>query len=169
MCDELKTLNIPHAQFSAAFREYADEEAVNAGENGLDSISFMFSANAGEPQKPLGKIISGGEMSRLMLAMKTRLSDTNGISTYVFDEIDAGISGKTAKVVGEKFAKIAKTTQIIAVSHLAQIACMSDGEFLIEKKEENGKTRTFIRALSAEEQKEEIVRLLGGEKGEQAA
>ena len=169
VCDELKTLNIPHAQFSAAFREYADEEAVNAGENGLDSISFMFSANAGEPQKPLGKIISGGEMSRLMLAMKTRLSDTNGISTYVFDEIDAGISGKTAKVVGEKFAKIAKTTQIIAVSHLAQIACMSDGEFLIEKKEENGKTRTFIRALSAEEQKEEIVRLLGGEQGEQAA
>ena len=169
VCDELKTLNIPHAQFSAAFREYADDEAVNAGENGLDSISFMFSANAGEPQKPLGKIISGGEMSRLMLAMKTRLSDTNGISTYVFDEIDAGISGKTAKVVGEKFAKIAKTTQIIAVSHLAQIACMSDGEFLIEKKEENGKTRTFIRALSAEEQKEEIVRLLGGEQGEQAA
>lgn len=169
VCEELKTLNIPHAAFSAEFKDYSDEDAENAGENGLDALSFMFSANAGEPMKPLGKIISGGEMSRLMLAMKTRLSDTNGISTYVFDEIDAGISGKTAKVVGEKFAKIAKNTQIIAVSHLAQIACMSDGEFLIEKKEENGKTHTFIRALSQEEQKEEIVRLLGGERGDEAA
>lgn len=169
VCEELKTLNIPHAAFSVEFKDYSDEDATSASENGLDSVSFMFSANAGEPIKPLGKIISGGEMSRLMLAMKTRLSDTNGISTYVFDEIDAGISGKTAKVVGEKFARIAKNTQIIAVSHLAQIACMSDGEFLIEKNEENGKTRTFIRALSKEEQKEEIVRLLGGEQGDEAA
>ena len=169
VCDELKTLNIPHATFSVSFKEFSEADAERATENGLDDISFMFSANAGEPQKPLGKIISGGEMSRFMLAIKTRLSDLNGISTYVFDEIDAGISGKTAKVVGEKFAKIAKTTQIIAVSHLAQIACMSDKEFLIEKKEEGGKTRSYIRPLDQEEQKAEIVRLLGGENGEKAA
>ena len=169
VCDELKTLNIPHATFSVSFKEFSEADAERATENGLDDISFMFSANAGEPQKPLGKIISGGEMSRFMLAIKTRLSDLNGISTYVFDEIDAGISGKTAKVVGEKFAKIAKTTQIIAVSHLAQIACMSDKEFLIEKKEEDGKTRSYIRPLDQEEQKAEIVRLLGGENGEKAA
>lgn len=167
--EELKTLNIPHAAFSVRFNEYSQEDAPRAGENGLDEISFMFSANAGEPQKPLSKIISGGEMSRLMLAIKTQLSAENGISTYVFDEIDAGISGKTAKAVGEKFARIAQKTQIIAVSHLAQIACMSDREFLIEKREENGKTHTLIRALSAEEQKEEIVRLLGGEREEHAA
>ena len=167
--EELKTLNIPHAAFSVRFNDYSQEDASRAGENGLDEISFLFSANAGEPQKPLSKIISGGEMSRFMLAIKTQLSAENGISTYVFDEIDAGISGKTAKAVGEKFARIAKTTQIIAVSHLAQIACMSDGEFLIEKREENGKTHTLIRPLSAEEQKEEIVRLLGGEKDERAA
>lgn len=167
--EELKTLNIPHAAFSVCFNEYSQEDAARAGENGLDEISFMFSANAGEPQKPLSKIISGGEMSRLMLAIKTQLSAENGISTYVFDEIDAGISGKTAKAVGDKFARIAKTTQIIAVSHLAQIACMSDSEFLIEKREENSKTHTLIRRLSAEEQKEEIVRLLGGEKDERAA
>lgn len=169
ICDELKTLNIPHATFSVSFKEFTEADAERATENGLDDISFMFSANAGEPQKPLGKIISGGEMSRFMLAIKTQLSDLNGISTYVFDEIDAGISGKTAKVVGEKFAKIAKTTQIIAVSHLAQIACMSDKEFLIEKKEEGGKTRSYIRPLDQEEQKAEIVRLLGGENGEKAA
>ena len=115
--------------------------------------------------KPLGKIISGGEMSRFMLAIKTQLSSINEISTYIFDEIDAGISGKTAKVVGEKLAKIAKNTQIIAVSHLAQIAVMSDVEYLIEKREEAGKTLTNVCELDSEQKTREIVRLLGG--GEQ--
>ena len=162
---ELKTLNIQNAAFEIDFKPYGEEDAERATANGLDDICFMFSANAGEPKKPLGKIISGGEMSRFMLAIKTRLSDVNGISTYVFDEIDAGISGKTAKVVGEKFARIATNTQIIAVSHLAQIAAMSDREFLIEKTEENGKTLTKVKALSEEEKTQEIVRLLGGEVG----
>lgn len=98
-----------------------------------------------------------------MLAIKTCLSSTNEISTYLFDEIDAGISGKTAKVVGEKLAKIARNTQIIAVSHLAQIAVMSDREFLIEKSEQEGKTLTNVFQLDKEEQIQEIVRLLGGE------
>ena len=113
--------------------------------------------------KSLGKIISGGEMSRFMLAVKTQLSDVNEISTYIFDEIDAGISGKTAKVVGEKLARIAKNTQIIAVSHLAQIAVMSDSEFLIEKQEIEGKTLTQVHSLTEQGQMQEIVRLLGGE------
>ena len=108
-------------------------------------------------------------MSRFMLALKTRLSSVNEICTYLFDEIDAGISGKTAKVVGEKFAKIAKNTQIIAVSHLAQIAVMSDREFLIEKKESGGKTTTVVRALSNEEKLAEIVRLLGGDSKDEFA
>lgn len=169
VCAQLKTLNILHASFSVAFKDYDESQAKFATENGLDDICFMFSANAGEPQKPLGKIISGGEMSRFMLAIKTQLSSLNGISTYVFDEIDAGISGKTAKIVGEKFADIAKQTQIIAVSHLAQIACMSDREFLIEKQETGGKTHTLIHVLDENGKKEEIVRLLGGEEGEKAA
>ena len=129
----------------------------------------MFSANAGEPMKHLGKIISGGEMSRFMLAVKTQLSDVNEISTYIFDEIDAGISGKTAKVVGEKLVKIAVSTQIIAVSHLAQIAVMSDREFLIEKRESDGKTLTNVYALDEESKVQEVVRLLGGEEGEEFA
>ncbi len=160
--DELKTLNIASAQFAIDFKEYTEEDVSRANTSGLDDICFMFSANAGEPMKSLGKIISGGEMSRFMLAVKTQLSDVNQISTYIFDEIDAGISGKTAKVVGEKLARIAKNTQIIAVSHLAQIAVMSDSEFLIEKQEIDGKTLTEVKALDSEEKKAEIVRLLGG-------
>ncbi len=167
--EELKTLNIRNAKFEIQFDDYTPEDAASAGANGLDRICFLFSANAGEPLKPLGKIISGGEMSRFMLAIKTQLSDVNEISTYIFDEIDAGISGKTAKVVGEKFAKIAKNMQIIAVSHLAQIAAMSDREFLIEKREEDGKTHTQVRELNEKEKTQEIVRLLGGEEGEEFA
>ncbi len=167
--EELKTLNIRNAKFEIQFGDYALQDAASAGINGLDELCFLFSANAGEPLKPLGKIISGGEMSRFMLAIKTQLSNVNEISTYIFDEIDAGISGKTAKVVGEKFAKIAKNMQIIAVSHLAQIAAMSDREFLIEKREEDGKTHTHVRMLDEGEKTQEIVRLLGGESGEEFA
>lgn len=166
---ELRSLNIASARFEIEFNEYSIEDVEKADRNGLDRISFLFSANAGEPLKPLGKIISGGEMSRFMLALKTRLSGVNEICTYLFDEIDAGISGKTAKVVGEKFAKIAKNTQIIAVSHLAQIAVMSDGEFLIEKSENAGKTLTNVKKLSADEKKQEIVRLLGGDASDEFA
>ena len=167
--DELKTLNIASAKFEIQFRDYTQTDVERANSHGLDEICFLFSANAGEPLKPLSKIISGGEMSRFMLAIKTQLSDVNEISTYVFDEIDAGISGKTAKVVGEKLARIAKDTQILAVSHLAQIAVMSDCEYLIEKKEANGKTLTNVYALNAEQKTKEIVRLLGGEDGDEYA
>ncbi len=167
--EELKTLNIEHAQFEIEFSEYEETDAEKATVNGLDTIRFMFSANAGEPMKPLGKIISGGEMSRFMLAVKTQLSSVNEISTYIFDEIDAGISGKTAKVVGEKLAKIAKNTQIIAVSHLAQIASMSDNEYFIEKREEKDKTLTFVTELDEQGKIAEIVRLLGGQETDEYA
>ncbi len=166
---ELKTLNIASAQFEISFKPYGEADVERATTNGLDEICFMFSANAGEPMKSLGKIISGGEMSRFMLAVKTQLSDVNEISTYIFDEIDAGISGKTAKVVGEKLARIAKGTQVLAVSHLAQIAVMSDNEFLIEKQENEGKTLTKVYALNDEEKTKEIIRLLGGAEGDDFA
>ena len=166
---ELQTLNIASAQFAIEFAEYTQADVDSANSNGLDSVQFLFSANAGEPMKPLDKIISGGEMSRFMLAVKTQLSQVNEISTYIFDEIDAGISGKTAKVVGEKLARISKNTQIIAVSHLAQIAVMSDNEFLIEKTETDGKTLTNVVELNEQTQKREIVRLLGGSEGDEYA
>ncbi len=160
---ELKTLNIPSARFETEFAEYGEADADRATANGLDEVRFLFSANAGEPLKPLSRIISGGEMSRFMLAVKTQLSAVNGISTYIFDEIDAGISGKTARIVAEKFAAIAQNTQVIAVSHLAQIVCMADRDFLIRKEEDGGRTRTRVLRLTEDERVAELVRLLGGD------
>ena len=165
---ELRTLNIPSARFEIAFEPYSEEDLPRVNSDGLDRVRFLFSANAGEPPKELGKIISGGEMSRFMLAVKAQLSSLGSIGTYIFDEIDAGIGGKTARVVAEKFADIAKTTQIIAVSHLAQIAAFADRQFLIEKKEEGGRTFSRIRLLGEEERREELVRLLGGDRSESA-
>lgn len=168
--EELRSLNIQNANFYVAFSRYTFEDANLASQEGLDKIKFMFSANAGEPAKPLNKVISGGEMSRLMLAIKTQMSDLNGISTYIFDEIDAGISGNTARTVAEKFAKIAKEKQILAVSHLAQIVAMGDYNYLIVKNEiENEKTVTNIYFLEEKDRLREIIRLLGGDVSSVAA
>ncbi len=161
--EELKTLNISSARFEIGFAPYTSEEISRANSDGLDGVKFLFSANAGEPLKELGKIISGGEMSRFMLAIKAQLSAEREIGTYVFDEIDAGISGKTARVVAEKFVKIAKNTQIIAVSHLAQIAAFADRQLLIEKTQSGEKTMTNVKKLDGELRVKEIARLLGGE------
>ena len=163
--EELKTLNIPSAKFEVEFEPYGRGDVGRATGEGLGGVRFLFSANAGEPPKELGKIISGGEMSRFMLAVKAQLSFGGGPATYIFDEIDAGIGGKTARVVAEKFAKIAKNAQIIAVTHLAQVAAFSDRSFSIEKHEENGKTFTRIRELEGEERLREIARLIGGDPG----
>ena len=165
---ELRTLNIPSARFEIAFEPYSEEDLPRVNSDGLDRVRFLFSANAGEPPKELGKIISGGEMSRFMLAVKAQLSSLGSIGTYIFDEIDAGIGGKTARVVAEKFSAIARSTQIIAVSHLAQIAAFADREFLIEKQEAEGRTFSRIRLLGEEERREELVRLLGGGRSESA-
>jgi len=159
--EELKTLNIPDAKFGVEFADYDEATANLSSANGSDSICFNFSANKGEPLKPLSKVISGGEMSRFMLAVKTRLKDVNGISTYIFDEIDAGISGYTATTVAEKFVKISKSTQILAVSHLPQVCAASDAQFLIYKEEEGGKTLTKVKKLDEESKIDEIIRLTG--------
>ncbi len=164
--EELKTLNIASARFETQFDAFSREDAERAGTNGLDRMRFLFSANAGEPPKELGKIISGGEMSRFMLAVKAQLSSVGNIDTYLFDEIDAGIGGKTAGVMGEKFAKIAKHIQIIAVTHSAQIASFADKQFLIEKREENGSTQTHLSEVNKEERVKEIARLIGGTESE---
>ncbi|MBQ7643287.1 MAG: DNA repair protein RecN [Clostridia bacterium] len=130
--------------------------------NGTAEAEFMFSANLGEPLKPLSKIISGGEMSRFMLALKAITSEYHGISTYVFDEIDAGLSGSVAWIVAEKFIKISKNIQIVAISHLPQICAASDNSLFISKDEKEGKTYTSVKTLVGEEKIEELVRLSGG-------
>ncbi|MGN0818216.1 MAG: DNA repair protein RecN, partial [Candidatus Coproplasma sp.] len=166
--NQLKSLNIPNASFSVQFNDY-DESSANLNcEDGSDEVSFMFSANKGEPLKPLNKVISGGEMSRFMLAIKTQLKGINGISTYIFDEIDAGISGLTARAVAEKFIDISKNTQILAVSHLPQVCAASDAQFLIYKIEEADKTVTKVKKLSNSEKIDEVLRLTGGNRSEAA-
>ncbi|MCD8294127.1 MAG: DNA repair protein RecN [Clostridia bacterium] len=159
---ELKTLNIAHAQFEVAFKDYDRSTANLDSSNGSDKLAFYFSANKGEVLKPLSKVISGGEMSRFMLAIKTVLKDLNGISTFVFDEIDSGISGYTAYTVAEKFIAISKYAQILAVSHLPQVCASADRQFKIYKTEEGDKTYTRIIQLSEEERVDEIIRLTGG-------
>ena len=160
----MRTLNIKDANFEVDFNDYDRDTANLQSQNGSDIIKFMFSANKGEPLKPLNKVISGGEMSRFMLAVKTQLKDLNGISTYIFDEIDAGISGVTARTVAEKFINIAQNTQILAVSHLPQVCAASSAQFLIYKTEDSGKTITKVKRLSDDEKVEEIVRLTGSVK-----
>ena len=157
---ELKTLNIPDAVFEIRFNEFTKETAKFQS-NGCDELVFEFSANKGEPLKPLSKVISGGEISRFMLAVKTQLKNLNGISTYIFDEIDAGISGYTASKVASKFKEIASCTQIIAVSHLPQICAASDSQYLIFKRDDGGNTYTNIKKLNGEQKVDEIVRLTG--------
>ena len=131
---------------------------------GYDEARFLISTNPGEPAKPLGQVASGGELSRIMLAIKTVLADTDDIPTLIFDEIDTGISGRTAQKVSEKLAYIARTHQVICITHLPQIAAMADVHFLIEKRAWEGRTATAIRSLDRSEEVEELARLLGGAK-----
>lgn len=131
--------------------------------NGFDNVEFLISTNAGEPVKPLSKIISGGEMSRFMLAIKNITAKIENINTMIFDEIDSGISGKMGRKVAEKLAVISREHQVICVSHLPQIAAMADSNYLISKSEKNGKTHTFVHLLDQKEKIKEIARLSGGD------
>ncbi len=162
--NELRELGMGKARFVVEFKPLPDLEELGEGfsSNGLDSIEFMFSANLGEPLKPLAKIISGGEISRFMLAVRTQTAKAQDINTFIFDEIDSGIGGNIASVVAQKFAKISKDKQIIAITHLPQIACMADNSLLIHKIESEEKTHTVVRNLSKDERIIEITRLVGG-------
>lgn len=130
--------------------------------NGNDKISFMISTNPGEPLKPLEKIISGGELSRIMLALKTVFADKDKIPTIIFDEIDTGISGKIAQSVGEKMYQVSLTHQVFCVTHLPQIACMSDNHYVVEKSVVKDKTYTHVLNADMAEKASEIARMIGG-------
>lgn len=130
-------------------------------DEGIDHVEFMISTNPGEPLKPLAKVASGGELSRIMLAIKSILATEDEIETLIFDEIDTGISGRTASMVAEKLARISKNHQVLCISHLAQIAAMADNHYLIQKKSENDVTTTNIYKLGRNESIEELVRING--------
>lgn len=153
----LQDLNFSDVQFELSFEQTGQFTA-----SGYDACEFMISLNFGEALKPLTKVASGGELSRIMLAMKSVLADQDEIPTLIFDEIDTGISGRTAQMVSEKMAQIGAGHQILCITHLSQIAAMADAHFLIEKSVEDGRTKTEIRELDREEIYTELARMLGG-------
>ena len=155
--DELMQLNFNDAEFSIEFKR---SETFTS--NGYDTVEFIISTNKGEPLKPLSKIASGGEMSRIMLAFKKIIGDYDEIPTMIFDEIDSGISGITASIVGSKLREIAKTHQIICITHLPQIAAFGTHNYKIQKDSDENMTYTTIIPLNTEEKIKEIARLLGG-------
>jgi DNA repair protein RecN (Recombination protein N) len=154
---QLAELNFLDVKF-----EIAVEETGNVRADGWDDVEFLISTNPGEALKPLGKIASGGELSRVMLAIKTVLADQDAIETVIFDEIDAGISGRTAQKVSEKLAIIGESRQVICITHLAQLAAMADSHYCIEKRAVDGTTQTGIRKLQESEVEDELARILGG-------
>ncbi len=162
---ELEDLEMKKAKFKVnIFFDRPAEGAVDVKfmQNGLDKVEFLISSNPGEPLKPLSKIVSGGEMSRIMLAIKTILASEDNIPTLIFDEIDTGISGRAAQKVGEKLRLISASHQVICVTHLAQIACMAHHNFLIEKITGENTAETNIKPLEGSALRDEIARILGG-------
>ena len=147
----------------AVFEIQVESEEERLSENGFDKVRFLISTNPGEPVRELSQVASGGELSRMMLALKTHLADKDEIGTLIFDEIDTGISGRTAWKVSEKMGILAKGHQLICITHLPQIAAMADTHFVIEKQVEDNRSITRIRELGQEESVEELARMLGGD------
>ena len=154
---ELKDLEMPNAKF------YVEIKETEFNKNGIDEIEFFISTNIGEDSKPLAKIASGGEMSRIMLAIKTVLANTDSTPILIFDEIDTGISGKAAKSVGEKLKIIGNSHQVLCITHQPSIAAKGDQNFYISKVSEEGRTYTKVKKLNEEEIIKEIARIANGE------
>ncbi len=155
--NEFKELNMKEAQFKIEILPLNQPTP-----KGLDDVEFVISTNTGQPFRPLKKVVSGGELSRIMLGIKVVLGRVDEVPTLVFDEVDTGISGNTANIVGEKLARLSKNCQIICITHLPQIAVFADGHFLIEKQSRAGLTETQLRKINANEAELEIGRLVGG-------
>ena len=153
----LRDLNFLDVRFEIHFEKLKEPSG-----NGMDEASFLISMNPGLPLRPLQHVASGGELSRIMLGIKTVMAKKDEIECLIFDEIDTGISGRTAQKVSEKMAQLSRDRQVIAITHLAQIASMADVHFLIEKRSEDGKTYTGVRQLTGEEITDELARILGG-------
>lgn len=154
---ELQELNMSSIRFEVAFSE------KNPDANGIDEVRFLMSANVGEELRPIHKIASGGELARIILAMKTVFSQQEQIGTMVFDEVDTGVSGRAAQKVAEKMARISRQKQVLCVTHLPQLAAMADTHFTVEKGVSGGRTFTKVQELSRLQRREELARLTGGE------
>ncbi len=160
--EALSFLDMPAVRFAVRLVKKKDGDIPAFDRSGYDSVEFMIATNPGEAPAPMVKIASGGELSRIMLALKSVITDKDGIPTVIYDEIDTGVSGKTARKIGIKLRDAAKKTQILCVTHSAQIASLADTHFLIEKKERDGRAETSVRALSGDARIDELARILGG-------
>ena len=156
ICDELRQLDMPRIRFVC---EFTPQQPMQTG---LDSVRFLMSANVGENLKPLSKVASGGELARIMLAMKQVLAQQDGVPTLIFDEVDAGVSGRAAQKVAYKLWTVSKGRQVLCVTHLPQIAAMADAEYTVEKRVENERTYTSVLHLDESGRKQELARLIGG-------
>ena len=156
ICEELRQLDMPKIRFVC---EFTPQEAA---ETGLDRVRFLMSANVGEALKPLSKVASGGELARIMLAMKQVLAQQDGVPTLIFDEVDAGVSGRAAQKVALKLWAVSKGRQVLCVTHLPQIAAMADAEFTVEKRVEHERTYTSVLHLDDAGRRHELARLIGG-------
>ena len=165
MMDELHQLGMEHASFSVDFAENTSGKPLLPSEAGDDRVEFMIAPNPGEMPKPLARIASGGELSRIMLAFKTLEAEHYGTGTMVFDEIDTGISGRIAQVVGEKMTAIARSRQVISVTHLPQIAAMADHQYLVKKEICEGRTFTTVSELEPEERVAVVAAMITGDEG----
>ena len=159
---EIRTLRMADARFEVVFRDPAGEGDAALNEKGMDIPEFYLSANVGESLKPLRAIASGGELSRIMLALKKVLARTGSVGTIVFDEVDSGIGGATAEIVGQKLREVARHHQVLCITHLPQIACCGDRHYLVVKRVAGERTNTSVALLSEEERLTEITRMLGG-------
>ena len=153
---ELKDLDMGKIRFKIAF------EPKEPAADGCDEIRFLMSANAGEDLKPISKIASGGELARIMLALKNVLSEQEQVATMVFDEVDTGVSGRAAQKVAEKLAQVARRKQVLCVTHLPQLAAMADTHFVVSKGERDGRTYTQVICMDREQRKAELARITGG-------
>jgi len=173
VCKELADLSMAKTRFAVEFETACPDDLAAGGPNGIDAIEFRISPNPGEDLRPLGKIASGGELSRVMLALKTvlgarRLNNGNkggetAHPTFIFDEVDTGIGGRVAESVGQRLKRLAQTTQVICVTHLAQIACFADHHYYVEKFERAGRSHTSVRRLDGQKERaEELARMLSG-------
>lgn len=159
--NELAQLDMPKVRFQVWFAPKGGEYAMD--ETGLDEVQFLMSANVGEDLKPIQKIASGGELARIMLALKNVLAENDQVGTLVFDEVDTGVSGRAAQKVAEKLADVARGKQVLCVTHLPQLAAMADVHFSVEKGERDGRTYTQVERLNRKRREEELARLTSGE------
>lgn len=159
---ELVELGMTNARFEVSVEVPVNASFATIGPRGWDRVEFLFSPNLGEPVKPLAKIVSGGEMSRIMLALKVILARVDGVPTLVFDEVDTGISGRAAQAVGEKLARIAGDRQVLCVTHLPQVASLADHHLLIQKEAVGGRTLTQVLPLDENGRTDEVARMIGG-------